>query len=142
MSNIHRETGTKQKVDTNTKKDIVLKRKGNLYKKVLPKLRTDDKKILFSLLTFMTDNTNHIIVAGDTMQAVIKDTGFAEQTIKDSLSRLNKKGLIQGSKKLLPFEYIINPLFAIKGNERDIWEFQHNIECQLTGIDRPFIWEE
>ena len=120
-----RPNGLKQKVYKNTKGNILLKVNSTAYQSYI-NLRSDDKSIMDSLLYLMGNNTNHLILLGDTLEALVEQCGYSKGTIRATIPRLTRLHLI--SKGTLPGEYIINPLFAIKGNECEIWKFLQTIE--------------
>ena len=132
MNGVYRENGAKKKVDVNTKLDVVLKVNGKMYNEVYVNLRHTDKNVLSAMLKYMDNDLNTIQVSGDTLVALMGYTGYQMQTTRDSVVRLQKCKLVEGTG--LRGEYIVNPLFAVKGNEDKIWEHYKKLN-EIKGLE-------
>lgn len=117
---IGRKNGFKVNPLRGSKGNIVLKTNSLYYENYID-LRSDDKAIMDTLLYVTSTNTNHFVVANDTIDLIVRRSGYAESTIMNALTRLHSKDLIHTI--TLPYEYIVNPLFAIKGSECEVWQF-------------------
>jgi hypothetical protein len=105
--------------------NYLVKGNSSLYEDYLA-LRSDDKAIMDTLLSVATTDTNHFIAANDTLRVIAELSGYAPSTIMSSIKRLKALHLINSLQ--LPYEYVINPLFAIKGSECEIWKFIQTAE--------------
>jgi len=81
---------------------------------------------LDTLLYVAGTNTNQFIAQGATLEQIVIKSGYAASTISNALVRLNRLHLI--NQLTLPYEYMINPLLAIKGAECEVWEFTQTVE--------------
>lgn len=89
-----------------------------------------DKKVLLSMIKYMTKDMNTITMNGATMNDVTKDTAMSESAVRNSLSNLVKLELVAPT-RLLRSEYIVNPVLCFKGNEHSVWNMYSKIEQQL-----------
>ena len=128
MNNIYRERGNKLGVLHGTLKDIVVKASGSLYQDKFVGLGKTEKNILLSLIRLMDDDMNTVQVGGDTLEEVCRETGYGKQVVRNKLGSLYP--LLE--KTGLRGEYIVNPLFAIKGNETSVWKVYHKIELDKS----------
>ncbi len=122
---IHRPNGLTTHPLKGARGNILLKTTSNEYNTYLA-LRSDDKAILDTLLYVSSTNTNHFIVANHTLDVIVEKSGYAKKTVLNALTRLETYSLI--AKLDLAYEYIVNPLFAIKGSECDVWKFIQTIQ--------------
>ena len=122
-----RPNGIPSHVEAGTKGNILLKRNSNAYADYL-QLRSDDKAVLDSILALMQTNSNHIILAGDTLLAVSEVSGYTVSSLRNPVARLAEMNFLQPVAQGVPAEYIVNPLFAIKGTESSIWSFIQAIQ--------------
>lgn len=125
MNNVYRENGVKKKVDSNTKLDVALKVNGDMYKSVYASLRHTDKNVLSAILKYMDNDMNTINIGGETLVALIDYTLYKPQTVRDSVVRLQKNKLVESTG--VRGEYIVNPLYAVKGNEAAVWALYKTI---------------
>jgi len=116
----NRPSGVKVQAVKGTRGRITLQTNNKAFK-VFKDLRSDDRRVLDSIMTYISTNTNHIIVDGDTLKLLKRDTGYTVATIRNSISRLKQSNLI--NKLQLDHEFIVNPLLAVKGDEQKVWEF-------------------
>jgi len=121
----NRPNGVKQQPHTGAKGNILIKTNGDLYE-VYITLRTDDKAVMDSLLYVMRTNSNHFTISGDTIDLVATHSGYNKRSILNSVSRLAPYGLLMPTG--VDYEYIVNPTFAIKGKECEIWKFIQSVE--------------
>lgn len=118
MNNIYRENGNKVNVYANSNKDVMIKTTSLLYQDKFVGLGKTEKNVLFGMIRLMEDDMNTIQVGGDTLEQLCVDTGYSKQVIRNKLGSLYP--LIE--KTSLRGEYVINPLFAIKGNPDKVWK--------------------
>lgn len=128
MNNIYRENGIKKGVYSNSTKDVLVKVQGSLYHKFFVPMGKTEKNVLLSMLTLIDDDLNTIQVGGDTLTELVNLTGYNEQSIRNKLRNLHP--LIE--KTSLRGEYIVNPLFAVKGSETQVWNNYKRIENELN----------
>lgn len=118
---------------------LVINRNHNLYFKY-KELRSDTKSIFDSMLTYMQSQTNLIIVKGDILQAIIKDSGYAERSIVNAINELKKLKLVEITHQL-PHELIVNPVFAIKdNNDYSVWKTYQRIHYKGNVPIRVITW--
>ena len=120
-----RPQGIPVNVGKGTGKDIILKRTNQLFY-TYQKLRSDDRAVLDSLLQYANNDTNQLMLGGATLDAVIGTTGYTEATIRNCIVSLVKQTFIM--KTPIQTELLINPTFAIKGNELAVWKFIQSVE--------------
>ena len=128
-SDIREEMGRKKRVSTDTKGTIIIKRDGTIYKQQFKKLSSGETKLLGLILKYMSTDTNHIILGGDTIKIIEKESAYNEKYILELASKLKRKHFLNYCKRF-PREYIVNPTFATKGNEESIWQFIQTVEYQ------------
>lgn len=108
---------------------LVINRNHNLYFKYIA-LRSDTKSIFDNMLTYMQSETNLITLKGDILQAVIKDSNYAERTIVNAINELKKLKLVEITHQL-PHELVVNPIFAIKdNNDYSVWKTYQSIQYE------------
>ena len=120
----------KRSLEKATQHTVVIKTNGTMYRDDYEPLDLTAKNVLSALLVFMDTHANTIQIGGDTLEELLKRTKYSEGTIRKALVRLNKIGLAE--KTGLRGEYIVNPLFAIKGSEDKVWDMYKLIEVQRT----------
>ena len=86
-------------------------------------------KVLLEILKHIDDDTNLLQIGGNTLLAITTSSGYSEKAIRNSLSKLNKAGLCERTN--LRGEYIVNPLFAVAGNEDSVWNAYSKVEADL-----------
>ena len=121
----NRPNGLKRDVRTNTRGNVLIKINNSIYDEYKD-LRSDSKAIMDSILYLMSTDSNHLIIEGDTLEALSQHCGYTVSTIRRLVQDLTRVELLM--KLSLPYEYIVNPLFAIKGRECDIWQFIQQVE--------------
>ena len=93
------------------------------------KLTGGERLILQSILRYCGMNSNLIHIGGDTLEAICKDTGYTPESIRNALANIKKTHLIESTG--LRGGYIVNPLYAIKGDYAEVWATYQTIENQL-----------
>lgn len=129
MSNGNNISGVKTSVNRNTGKSVELLVNGSMYVDCYMNLDGTAKHVINAILKYMGDDSNLIQIGGDTLNAIIELTEYNEGTIRKAMVRLNKFGLAE--KTNLRGEYIVNPSFAVKGNEKLVWDTYGSIENSL-----------
>mgnify|MGYP006883062210 CR=1 FL=1 len=124
MNNIYRINGNKKNADSGTDKFVVLNTKSSVYNKYYTSLSDSDKKILMALMDYCDNDMNTIQVSGNVGEAIESKYNIKVKTVQNAFKRLYP--LIE--KTSLRGEYVINPLFAIKGNEDSVWRAYGKIE--------------
>ena len=122
-----RENGVTVSVLKGTHGNIILKTSSSYYR-AYSNLRADDTKIMDAILQIATTNTNHFVASGQTLQALVDISKYSQGAVQNALVRLNELHLISRTNKISG-EYIVNPLFAIKGSECAVWQFIQAVEC-------------
>ena len=125
---IYTESGIKSEVTKNTCKEVVLKVDGSLYREYFMSVGQTSKNVMLAILKYMDDDMNTIQVNGDTLDAIIDHTGYNKQVVRNQLVKL--KPLIERTN--LRGEYIVNPMFAVKGNKDKVWKMYSKIERYRT----------
>ena len=120
--------GTKKSVKGANKSLMRLNQDSSLYNNVFTSLTSGVKVVMLAIGHYATDNKNLIHLGGDTIKAVAEETGFTVPSVRNAITALNKCGIIEPTG--LKGEYIINPLFALKGNFYAVWKFYQAIEAQ------------
>ena len=121
MARPRNEKGTTIDVQKGTYGRLTINRDNKLYY-VYKALRSDEKTIMDSILTYMDSASNIITVNGATLDAIVDDSGYSPKTVRNVLSLLCKTNLLESTLQL-DREYIINPIFAIKGgNDISVWQ--------------------
>ena len=126
MSNLKNLSGIRNKPSRFTDKSVELKVNGSLYVDCYMNLDGTAKHVINAILKYMDNDTNLIQIGGDTLQAIIDLTEYNEGTIRKAMVRLNKFSIAE--KTNLRGEYIVNPLFAIKGNDISVWNTYRSLE--------------
>ena len=111
-------------VTRNTNKAVSLKVAGSLYKTYFISIGQTSKNVMLAILKYMDDDMNTIQVGGDTLTAISEHCGYNDQVIRNQLKKLFP--LLE--KTNLRGEYIVNPQFAVKGNEELVWDMYNKIE--------------
>ena len=106
-------------------KNVEIKTKGKLYNNYFIGLNKTQKNIMTIVLQLMEKDLNTITFLGDTLKEIMDKTGYTENTIRKNLSLLYP--LIEPTKQSTR-EYIVNPMFAIRGDEAKIWKMYGSIE--------------
>lgn len=88
-----------------------------------------DKRVMLSMIKYMTREMNIITVNGDTLSMLMKDTTMSASAIRNSLSNLTRLELIEPS-KLIRAEYIVNPVLCFKGSEDATWRSYTKMKSQ------------
>jgi len=88
------------------------------------------KKLMLALLKLMDNDTNLIQINGVTLDTLLKTTGLSESQVRNKTSELKKYYLIESTGTRS--EYIINPMFAVKGNASSVWRMYGKLE-RLAG---------
>jgi len=127
MDNIYRETGNRLQPSANIQEAVTLHIHSKLYKDVFSNLGNTSKRVMLVILSYMENDLNTIQVGGEVLDAMSKHTGYGAQTIRNQLAKLYP--LLE--KTNLRGEYIVNPLFAVKGNEESVWKFYRGLEDTL-----------
>jgi len=109
--------------------NILLKTSSLAYKHYIS-LRSDDRAVLDTLLYVATTNTNHFIAAGAVLDIITEQSGYVTSSVMSSIKRLKNLELINALD--LDYEYIVNPLLAIKGSECEVWKFIQTIQHKGT----------
>lgn len=126
MNNIYRPNGNKVNVSSETKDKVTLLVGGSMYSDEYMKLDNTAKTVLDSILKYISNGTNIIHIGGDTLVSMCKFTGYQEQTIRKAIVRLNDSCILE--KTTIRGEYIVNPLFAYKGDESRVWLSYSEVE--------------
>ena len=129
-------------VNTSCKQKAKINSHSELYKNGYLKLTKGQQSILIELLRFTTDDLNCIVLSGDTKQAILEASGYSNGGLKNALIALKLAKLIEPTLKKA--EYIINPLFATKGNDEVVWKHYQKIESERRIINSKTkvpIWE-
>ena len=121
---IYTASGIKSNVARNTCREVVLKVDGELYKDYFIAAGQTSKNVMLAILKYMDDDMNTIQVNGDTLDAIIEHTGYNKQVVRNQLVKLQP--LIE--KTSLRGEYIVNPMFAVKGDEKKVWNIYKKME--------------
>lgn len=129
MNNIYRPNGNIVNVSSETKDKVTLLVGGRMYADEYMKLDNTAKTVLDSILKYISNGTNIIHIGGDTLIAMCKFTGYQEQTIRKAIVRLNDSSILE--KTTIRGEYMVNPLFAYKGEESRVWFSYSQIEKEL-----------
>jgi len=109
--------------------DVMLKVNGTIYMSEYVKLGQTAKTVISGLLKHMNNDTNLFYVGGDTLKKLVAHTGYSDATIRNQVSKIVKTNLIEHTS--LRGEYIVNPLFAVKGDEKLVWKSYERIEIEL-----------
>ena len=109
--------------------NVVMKTDTKLYSVLQNDINGSDKKLMLSLIKYMTKDMNTITINGDTLSSIIKDTGMSESHIRNALSNLSRLELVEPT-RLLRSEYIVNPVLCYKGNEDTTWRYYSYMENQ------------
>ena len=123
-----RPNGRVVSAEYNTKCKVVLMTDGELYKDYFIQVGQTSKNVMLAILKYMECDLNTICVGGDTLDLLVGHTGYSEQTIRDNLRKLHpmlEKTGVRG-------EYIVNPMFATKGNEKAVWDMYEEIEQRVN----------
>ena len=124
--------GVKVKAITNTTKEVVLKIDSSLYIKNFIEVGQTGKNVMLAILKYMDNDTNLIQIGGDTLKLLVGHTGYSSQVIRNHLRclypMLERTVSIRG-------EYIVNPIFAYKGYECEVWEVYCGIERERGNVD-------
>ena len=107
---------------------VILKTDGSLYQKEFVRVGQTSKNIMLAILKYMEEDLNTIIISGETLKFIMQHTGYTEQVIRNHLRELYP--LIEKTRQIRG-EYIVNPLFAIKGSEHAVWEFYSSLQHKL-----------
>lgn len=127
MNNIYRENGVRQDAEYNTDSFVAIKTKGSLYRDKFTSLSDGEKKVLMAILDFCDNDLNTIQVSGDVATAMEDAYNIKIKTIRNVLPKLYP--IVE--KTHLRGEYIVNPLFAVKGSEDSVWRMYNKIESEL-----------
>jgi hypothetical protein len=92
-------------------------------------LKSGNKIVLLAIIHLCSDSLNTIFIGGNTLKELSKETGFTEPSIRNAVTKLKLSKLIEPT--LLRGEYIVNPLYAIKGSCSLVWRNYQRIEGQL-----------
>lgn len=106
--------------------DIIFKVSGSMFKEHYKLLDNTSRNVLNNLFVVMERDMNLVHIGGDTLDKLERLTGYSEGTIRKAMVVLNKFHLAE--KTSLRGEYIINPMLAVKGDERMVWEMYNKIE--------------
>ena len=120
--------GAKVKVNHNSRRLYTINPESPLNQ-LYRKLTAGEKAVLQSLLKFCSDHVNLIHIGGETLEALCLDTGYTSTSIRNAVTKIKRAHLIEPTG--LKGEYIINPLYAIKGNYSSVWRTYQVIESQL-----------
>lgn len=134
MNNIYRENGRTQDASYNTESYVAIKTKGSLYRDKFTSLSDGEKKVLMALLDFCDNDLNTIQVGGDVANAIEDTYSIKVKTIRNVLPKLYP--IVE--KTHLRGEYIINPMFAVKGNEDSVWRMYSKIESELKVLQDEY----
>ena len=119
-----RPNGVKISAETNTKCKVVLITDGTMYGDYFVEVGQTGKNVMLAILKYMECDMNTICIGGDTMELISKHTGYNTQSIRDQLKGLYpmlEKSSVRG-------EYIVNPMFAYKGNIKDVYNTYELVE--------------
>lgn len=105
-----------------------LKVYGKMYADVYLGLDNTAKTVLGAILP-VVDDDNLVQIGGRTLQFVLETTGYEENTVRKQLVKLNKSGILE--KTNLRGEYILNPAFAVAGDEDEAWKMYGIVEMVL-----------
>lgn len=130
MNNIYRESGIKRDVKCGTNKRVELKVKNDIYCNEYIGLGKTDKCVIAAVLMLIENDMNTIFIGGDTLDELSSITGYNAQTIRDSVVRLSRLFLLERTS--VRGEYIVNPLFAVKGNEKSVWDVYGRINNERS----------
>ena len=113
--------------------DVILKAGGSMFCNQFMDIDNTSRKVLNNLFLEIEKDTNLVQIGGATMTSLVGRTGYSEGTIRKAMVVLNKFKLAE--KTNLRGEYIVNPLFAVKGNEELVWQVYGKIEKKLQDGD-------
>jgi len=99
-----------------------------LYKTVYSPLTAGVKVVLQAILSYTDSGTNLISIGGDTLEAIAEQTRFTKEGVRNAVAILKKANLIESTG--LRGEYIVNPMFAIRGDYLEAWGSYQKIEGQ------------
>lgn len=129
VNNIYRRNGNNSKVTSNTKDVVSLVIDGSMYNDNYMDIDNTAKTVLDGILKYMTSGTNLIHIGGEQLQSIISFTGYTEGTVRKAVVRLNASNIVE--KTTIRGEYIVNPLFAYKGDNDRVWLSYKSIEEEL-----------
>ena len=112
--------------------NTLYKTDGKLYLNEYMKLDLTANRVLNMLISIMVEDTNLVSLSKTKLLKIIEYTGYTESTIRKALVRLNKSGLAERTNKR--GQYIINPAFAVKGEESHIWFIYSKVEIKLKTL--------
>lgn len=120
--------GVKKSVKGSNKSLFRILQESTIYNNEFTSLTSGVKVVMLAIGHYATDNRNLIHLGGDTIKAVAEETGYTVPSVRNAITALNKCGIIEPTG--LKGEYIINPMFALKGDYRAVWKFYQAIESQ------------
>lgn len=118
---LNRPNGLPVKVEKHTFGRLTLNRDNKQYYlyKTLPK---DQKVVLDSILTYMDSSSNIITILGETLEALMKDTGYSKAIVRNAIYSLVANTNLLEPTHQLQAEYVVSPVFAFKGFEGVVWK--------------------
>jgi hypothetical protein len=103
--------GVKSKLSVKAR--VVLNTDSYLYRN-MSNLSTSQRIVLDFILKEIMEDTNAILLGGETRDRLRKSTGLSDGTLSNCISKLKAFGYID--KTLLPYEYILHPSLGFKGS--------------------------
>lgn len=117
----------------NNIRGVDLKIHGELYEVFEGSISGTGKKVMLAILKRMTRDMNHIIIGGDTLDDICESLGLSTAQVRNKITELKRYALIEPTMTLRA-EYLVNPTFAIKGNEDAVWRFYGEIEVAKGNV--------
>ena len=111
-------------------KGIEIFEEHDIYRSFVEHTIGAEKKVMMGILKYMEPDMNHVIINGETLVNIMNTTGLCKQQIRNCVTNLKKLHIIEPLR--LRAEYIVNPLFAVKGNYDEVWKFYGQMNAELA----------